>query len=109
MLERLKYTLRFIFSIPKSKTEETISETKSFKVSYTWSNKYYSKKEKFILLMWSISMLAFGFEGMIYLILFWNSIIKMILVVPMIFFYMIYMKNISRIKEKYRKKALDKG
>jgi hypothetical protein len=106
MLERLKYTLRFIFTMSKPKIEETISETKSFKINY---NKYYSKKEKFILLMWTISMLTFCSEAMAYLILFWNSIIKMILVVPMIFFYMIYMKNISRIKEKYREKALNKG
>jgi hypothetical protein len=109
MLKRLKYTLKFFFVSPKPKIVETryIKEKKSWKINY---NKYYSKKDKFILNMWAITMLTFIIECMIYVfILFWDSLIKLVFLPPMIFFYILYMKNSSKMKDKYRERAIEEG
>jgi hypothetical protein len=108
MFNKIKYALKVIFTRPKPRIVETeyIKEKKSWKINY---DKYYTKKENFILLMWSFTLLALTFEGLAYLFLFPSSLIRFALLLPAIFFLMISNKNHSKIKEKYKKKALEDG
>jgi len=108
MFNKMKYALKVAFTIPKPKIVETkyIREKRSWEINY---NKYYTKKERFYLSMWSITMLALLAEGLAYMIMFWDSFVRLALIAPILFFYMISMKNSSRMREKYRKKALEDG
>jgi hypothetical protein len=108
MFNKIKYAFKVIFYRPRLKIPEDYVEKpkKSWKINY---DKYYTKKENFILLMWSFTLLAISFEGLAYLFLFPSSLIRFALLLPAIFFLMISSKNHSKIKEKYKKKALEDG
>lgn len=108
MFERLKYTLKFFFTSPKPKTEEIEyrSERKPFKIYY---EKYYTKKESFTLQMSSITLLTFTGECLLMSLFLYGDLIRFLFVGALIFFYIIHMKNVSRIRGKYKKRALEEG
>ena len=108
MLERLKYTLKFFFVSPKPRIQETeyISERKSFRIDY---GKYYTKKESFTLLMSSVTLLTFTGECLLMSIFLYGDLIRFLFIGALIFFYMVHMKNVSRIREKYKKRAIEEG
>lgn len=108
MLERLKYTLKFFFASPKPRIQETEyrSERKSFKIDY---KKYYTKKEKFIVIMWSITLLAFTGEVGFYSFFLYQDPIRWLFIGLLIIFLMLDIKNNNKIREKFRKKAIEEG
>jgi hypothetical protein len=108
MFQRLKYTLKFFFASPKPKIEETKyrHERKSFKINY---DKYYTKKEKFTLLMWSFSLLILTGECLVMSLFLYGNLIRFVFLGALIFFYIVSMKNVSRIRGKYKERAIEEG
>jgi hypothetical protein len=108
MFGKIKFALKVIFTTPKPKIEETeyITERKSFRKDYS---KYYTKKEKFTMWIWLSTLLIMTGESMIFSIIFWNNLVRFLPLGALIFFFVIYKKNISRLKEKYKKRAIKEG
>jgi hypothetical protein len=101
MLERVKYTMKFIFAMPKGEPE-----SKAFRINY---GKYYTKKESFTMLMWSFTLLALTGECLVMSLFFYGDLIRWLFIGSLVFFYIISMKNVSRIRAKYKKKAIEEG
>jgi hypothetical protein len=108
MFQRVKYTIKFFFTNPKPKIEETEykSEKKSFKIDY---DKYYTKKEKFTLLMWSFELMILAGESMYINLFLFGDLMRFAFLGALIFFYLINMKNVSRIRGKYKERAIEEG
>jgi len=108
MLERLKYTLKFFFVSPKPKVEETEyrSERKSFSIDY---GKYYTKKEKFTQIMWSITLLTFTGEVGFYSFFLYQDSMRWLFIGLLILFLILDIKNNNKIREKYKKRAIEEG
>lgn len=107
-MRKVTYTLKFFFISPKPKTEETEyrRERKSFRIDY---GKYYTKKESFTLLMSSITLLTFTGECLLMSVFLIDDLVRFLFIGALILFYMVHMKNVSRIRGKYKERAIEEG
>jgi len=105
MFERLKYTFKAIFTMPKPKIEETdyFCERKSFNPDYA---KYKTKRETFTQVIWSIALLIFLIEA---IYIFWLTdtfyMIKWMFIGCVALFNSISIKNNRRVLERLRERA----